>query len=54
VFAINGYSQTEFSSNAMDGWIQVLKLKSNSATVAPPDIVAPNILKKVRSQISEY
>jgi hypothetical protein len=27
-------------------WIQVLKLKVTPATVAPRDILAPNILKK--------
>jgi hypothetical protein len=41
-FAINGYSQTEFSSKfkAIPRWIQVLKLKVIPATVAPLDIVA--------------
>jgi hypothetical protein len=48
-FAINGYSQTEFSSKfkaipPMDTSIKTKKVIP--ATVAPPDIVAPNILKK--------
>lgn len=48
-FAINGYSQTEFSSKfkaipPMDTSIKTKKVIP--ATVAPLDIVAPNILKK--------
>ncbi|MEZ7500638.1 hypothetical protein QO200_18120 [Flavobacterium sp. Arc3] len=48
-FAINSYSQTEFSSKfkaipPLDTSIKTKK--AMPATVAPPDIVAPNILKK--------
>jgi hypothetical protein len=49
-FAINGYSQTEFSSKfkAIPRWIQVLKLKSNSCNSCATRYCRSNILKKVR------
>ncbi|MBC5838197.1 hypothetical protein [Flavobacterium muglaense] len=48
-FAINGYSQSEFSSKfkAIPPVDTSVKIKKTPPpTVAPPDIVAPNILKK--------
>lgn len=48
-FAINGYSQMEFSSKfkaipPLDTSVKIKK--ATPSTIAPPDILAPNILKK--------